>query len=287
MASGSIHHTVEPDSDRTDPVKRQDQSEPSDCEEESDLSAFDIRLDSAPKVIVRISQHSSFDRDQYIQYQSSLSTQSYLSPPLLHEDSGLGESSPSPEASQFGKSDSSFIIPDSQPLAGSSSYQTTASTTQSTNSQDQNSTNHLESVHSLASAADRSPSCWSPDSSYCDFVRNFSSIYVAESPETGHCVCRSASVPVQNSTKNSPSSLGAVESRPTLVRCLSNPIHIVQNSTQDTSPSLQLSGNLQTLGSQTFEHKGKKFILDLEFSRKEEEVINPQAFSFPPKVRFS
>lgn len=74
-----------------------------------------------PDFAVQISQHSSFERDQYIRYQSSLSTQGPISSLPPHRDSGLGESSPS-SILISDKADQTGIVPDSQSLPGSSSY---------------------------------------------------------------------------------------------------------------------------------------------------------------------
>ena len=79
-----------------------------------------------PHIIVQVSQHSSFDKDLYIAYQSSLSTQgsSSLLPP--HPASRLERSSSllSIHLSAAGND----IIPDSQSLPGSCSYQSRSST---------------------------------------------------------------------------------------------------------------------------------------------------------------
>lgn len=75
-----------------------------------------------PNIIVQISQHSSLDRDLYVAYQSSLSTQGHTL--LSHPSSGFGEPSPPPATSL---SYSHGIVPDSQSLPGSSSYQPTSS----------------------------------------------------------------------------------------------------------------------------------------------------------------
>ena len=74
-------------------------------------------------ITVQISQHSSFDRDLYAAYQSSISTQGKSSSLLLHQNPGLGESS-LPEASLPRTGDSNGVIPDSQ---SSSSYRPTSS----------------------------------------------------------------------------------------------------------------------------------------------------------------
>lgn len=77
-----------------------------------------------PNIIVQVSQHSSFDKDLYIAYQSSPSTQGNSFSLLPHRNSGIGETSP-PVTSPAG---SNGIIPDSQSLPGSSSYEPTQST---------------------------------------------------------------------------------------------------------------------------------------------------------------
>ena len=80
---------------------------------------------SRPNIIVRVSQHSNFDRDLYIAYQSSLSTQGTSSSSLPNSKIGLGESSPSHTTNSL--VDGSGVIPDSQSLPGSSSYKPTSS----------------------------------------------------------------------------------------------------------------------------------------------------------------
>ena len=75
-----------------------------------------------PAIIVQISQHSSLDRDLYVAYQSSLSTQGHSSLLPSHPESGFGEPSPAPATYL---SHSHGIVPDSQSLPGSSSYQAT------------------------------------------------------------------------------------------------------------------------------------------------------------------
>lgn len=95
-----------------------------------------MRLSSSatlPDFTVQISPHSSFERDQYILYQSSLSTQGALSSLPPHQDSGLGESSPSSILISE-KADQNDIVPDSQSLAGSSSYVPSTSASEGTSS---------------------------------------------------------------------------------------------------------------------------------------------------------
>lgn len=64
---------------------------------------------------MQVSQHSSFDRDLYVAYQSSLSTQGNASSLLLHPESGSGKSLPPATLLSY----SNGIIPDSQSLPGS------------------------------------------------------------------------------------------------------------------------------------------------------------------------
>ena len=78
-----------------------------------------------PNIIVQVSQHSSFDKDLYIAYQSSLSTQGTTSLLRTHTQLGLGGSSPPPLT--HSSADSNGVIPDSQSLPGSSSYRPTSS----------------------------------------------------------------------------------------------------------------------------------------------------------------
>ena len=77
-----------------------------------------------PHIIVQVSQHSSFDKDLYIAYQSSLSTQGTSSLLPIHTQLGLEGFSPPLTHSP---ADSNGIIPDSQSLPGSSSYRPTSS----------------------------------------------------------------------------------------------------------------------------------------------------------------
>ncbi len=75
---------------------------------------------SRPSLFVQLSPHSSFDRDLYIAYQSSLSTQGTLPSVLEPSDSGLGESFSEPDTPPPRTFEG--IVPDSQSLPGSSSY---------------------------------------------------------------------------------------------------------------------------------------------------------------------
>ena len=77
------------------------------------------------KITVQISQRSNLDRELYIAYQSSLSTQE--TPPFLSNSSSGTEGFTAPPAASLA-TDSNGIVPDSQSLPGSSSYQPTPST---------------------------------------------------------------------------------------------------------------------------------------------------------------
>lgn len=87
--------------------------------------------------MVQVSQHSSFDKDLYNTYQSSLSTQRNSSSVAQHPDSGLGDSSPEPETSATPVIEKDGIVPDSQSVPGSSSYVPTSSTYPQSTSVDQ------------------------------------------------------------------------------------------------------------------------------------------------------
>ena len=89
--------------------------------------------------MVQVSQHSSFDRDLYITYQSSLSTQGNSSSVAQHPDSGLGDSSPEPETSVTPAIEKDGIVPDSQSVPGSSSYVPISSTSPHSTGVDQSS----------------------------------------------------------------------------------------------------------------------------------------------------
>ncbi|MCJ1470723.1 hypothetical protein MMC07_009370 [Pseudocyphellaria aurata] len=86
-----------------------------------------------PAFTVQISRHSSVERDQYILYQSSRSTQGDLSSLPPHQDSGLGDS-PFPSSSISEKANQNDFVPDSQVLAGSSSYVPSRSVSELTSS---------------------------------------------------------------------------------------------------------------------------------------------------------
>ena len=97
-------------------------------------------------IIVQISQHSSLDKDLYIAYQSSLSSEQTSSLIVPHKSSGLEESSLPTTDSLV---DSNGIIPDSQSLPGSSSYRPTSSTSLVVLGADQTPLNYQSRVSQL------------------------------------------------------------------------------------------------------------------------------------------
>lgn len=94
-------------------------SRTSNSEVVNDLVSFSSNS-NLPNPVVQISQHSSFDPEQYILYKSSLSTQGILS--QSYPASALDKSTSSADISASKSPDRNRIIPDSQSLAGSSSY---------------------------------------------------------------------------------------------------------------------------------------------------------------------
>ena len=92
-------------------------------EREPPLSPF---FDQRPRhsIAVQISPpHSSLDREQYILYLASISQQTAQSSHGRQPESDLGESSPAPAGRRVaGSRDYNTIIPDSQSLPGSSTY---------------------------------------------------------------------------------------------------------------------------------------------------------------------
>ncbi len=155
-------------------------------------------LHSQPNLLVQISQHSSFDREQYLQYHSSLSVNSVLSSLPPHQDSGLGESSPPPDPSHLELSPQIRIVPDSQSLPASSSYVPTPSFS------DENigaspTTGFRESTY-ISTSFDQDTGLLTEDEFLSsDPIEDSTGFYVAESPEYTSRFRRSRSVPTQNS----------------------------------------------------------------------------------------
>ena len=152
---------------------------------------------SHPKshLLIRISQHSSFERDQYLQYHSSLSVHSILSSLPPHQDSGLGESSPPPEASELDYSPRVGIVQDSQSIPGSSSYVPTSSVSDTSIGVSSDS-GRLESTY-ISTSFDQETGLLTEDEDlHNDQTEGSSGFYVAESPEYTSRFRRSRSVPI-------------------------------------------------------------------------------------------
>ena len=165
-----------------------------DRKEESFSLVDNTQPNSIPNLFVQISQHSSLDRDQYLHYLSSLSTRSYVSSVPPHEDSGLGESSSDPEDLGLSKSDHEVVVPDSQSLPGSSSYQPTTHTVQSFSTHSEPRNQQYHSCYSPHSSTHSSTLSDSFEPRYSDPTEDSSGVYVAESLENTIFSQRSASV---------------------------------------------------------------------------------------------
>lgn len=192
-------------------------------------------------IIVQISQHSNFEQDQYIRYQSSLSTQGALSLLSPHRDSELGEASPS-SISSLEKADQNGIVPDSQSLAGSSDYVPSPSATSASELTSSNqSAGDISIVHSsrIADRFDLDSSL--PESEATHTSDALSSSVVSASEGLVISSQRSRSAPLQLSSAKSrrkPSSrCGAIAQ---LFRRLSDPSPIIPDSLEQVS-STQLA----------------------------------------------
>lgn len=180
---------------------------------------------NSPDIIVQVSQHSSFDRDLYVAYQSSLSTQRNSSLFLPRLKSELGDSATPPATSSPRAADSNNIIPDSQSLPGSSSYNPTPSTSLAVLGADQTPLSHqsrvlfnspdLESSTGEVAATDES-------------IEDSSAIVVTASQPSVIASERSRSEPAPNITESaSASPFGAWF--PSLPRSTSDPISTYQD----------------------------------------------------------
>lgn len=106
-----------------------------------------------------ISQHSSFERDSYIRYHSSLSSTNITWSFLQYQDSGIGEFSSLPDNLRSEKFERVIVIPDSQSLPGSSSYVPTSTTSTGNKSVTQPETeNCVVSTSSYGASTTFSPS---------------------------------------------------------------------------------------------------------------------------------
>ncbi len=147
-----------------------------------------------------VSQHSSFERDTYIRYQSSLSSTNITWSFLQHQDSGIGESSPLSENLRPDKFERDVVIPDSQSLPGSSSYVPTSTTSTGNKSVTQPGTeNCVVSTSSYAastifSLSDPVPS-HSPIEESSDPIEDSTDLLPPESQDLGAHSSRSKSLP--------------------------------------------------------------------------------------------
>jgi len=179
-------------------------------------------LRSKPNLLVQISPHSSFDRDQYLQYHSSLSVNSVLSSLPPHQDSGLGESSSPPDPSNSEVSPQIRIVPDSQSVPGSSSYVPTPSVSD-TNIGASPTSGYWRPTYTSTSFDQDTGLLTEDEIISSDPVEDSSGFYVAESPDYTSQFRRSRSVPIQNSIGLS-FSIGSQATRAAAVpRSLSDP----------------------------------------------------------------
>lgn len=185
-----------------------------------------------PNFTVQISHHSSFERDQYIRYQSSLSTQGALSSlaPTPHQDSGLSESSSSSILISE-ETDQNDIVPDSQSLPGSSSYVPSKTVSEVTSSYELAGPTTI--VHSSRIA----------DSS--DF--NFSSLREPEPTQTGDALSSSIVSASEGLTVSSQRSRSAPlqPSSAASRNPSSRRVAIVQLSSSVSNPSLVIPDSLE------------------------------------------
>ena len=156
---------------------------------------------NTPNVTVQVSQHSSLDKDLYVTYHSSLSTQRTSSLFLPHPKSGLGESSPPPTT--LSPVDSNGIIPDSQSLLGSCSYRPTSSASVAVLGADQTPPTHKSCVIHNSTNLELSTS-WVAEAT--DSIEDSSAVVVETSQPSGVTSERSRSEPAPNTTGSSSAS---------------------------------------------------------------------------------
>lgn len=181
-----------------------------------------LGISGVPRVLVQISQHRDFDKDLYVTYQSSSSTQATQSAAQQSLSSSCGPTWGT-VTSSLGIGESSGIVPDSQSLPGSSSYVPTAST-----SRDLNITNSLDPTSSVRNQ-ERTPAAAS-DAGLVSPVRvvsnnsieDFSGIVVlASQPSTESSQRRKSAPPPSSADTSSLLLLG--DQPPSLPRSASDP----------------------------------------------------------------
>lgn len=179
-------------------------------EQNPSLSTF-----NQTNIFVRVSQHSSFDRDLYIAYQSSLSTQGNPSSLLPDRNSGIEKSSPPATTSPVG---SNGIIPDSQSLPGSSSYEPTSSTSLAVLGADQAPPTHQSPF--LNNSTDLEASTGRLAEAH-DSIEDSSAVVIAASQPSVIASERSRSEPAPKTTESS--SVSPFARFPSLPRSTSDP----------------------------------------------------------------
>lgn len=199
--------------------------------------------------MVRITQHSSLEKDQYASYHSSVPTRSILSSLPPHQDSGLSHSSPSSNSSvEQDKSTKPSIIPDSQSLPGSSSY------VPSSNSSGEATEGYIEdSLFTLSDSADfrytrDRPASLATDEEEIQPQEN-SGFYVAQSPEYAERFRRSRSAPVESQLQYSKSSRACKRQQSVFSRSHSDPIPLILSVEQEEDFSAEASRRAETSAS--------------------------------------
>ena len=252
---------------------------------ESDhIQSPSIDAANLPSVIVQISQHSSFERDLYITYQSSLLTQGNSSSLVQHPDSGLGESSPEPETSAAPAIEKDGIVPDSQSVPGSSSYVPTSST-----SPDNTSIDHPPptSESQISSSAHINIACnfelsnssaAGIGNSIEDVNEHSSALEVAESLLSVHTSQRSKSEPAPSSigTSTSTSSRAQPSSSP---RSASDPAKYIRIDQQQTHRDNPVSEKDQSNHDQAVDDSsipGSQFRGHADFSEEHQRLSEVQ-----------
>ena len=289
-------NTLQPGSNITDRLERSDRTlidgyhDLDEVEEDSLEDSLNPTDNSLPNIalypVVQISQHSSFDRGQYLQYHSSASVYSLFSSAPPHADSGLGESSPPPEAFESSKSDLEGIVPDSQSLLGSSSYRPSASTSEDTDRLHRRGNPNLSLPCSFESTAGgENLENLDLSENLGDSIQESSGIYVAESPEARFWSQRSTSVPVQGVTNTSSSNSSCAGLLACLTRSTSDPSPLVYDTREsilDTfaehpKPRQRLvSGN--TRGNICFDSQNDQLVESIELSDRRESYSQVRVF---------
>ena len=169
-------------------------------------------------MIVLISQHSSFEREEYLRDQPSLSGTDNTSSLLQHDDSGIGESSPSSESSVPDKLDRGGVIPDSQSLPDSSTYVPSSNTStgsrSSTQAQIRSRVVIASSWKTSTNSSNIHPvSSYSPTQESSDPIEDFSDPSPEGSQSFGAHTSRSRSLP----SGALPRTSGRNQTRPTQI----------------------------------------------------------------------